>query len=133
MEDKYMILDQLHHLAIYDKDVQNYSEQLRYYIDSHNNTIQGLSQTMATMATINILRAKNIITDDEFCEEVNRLLSQRINIQLLEQNRDNILSAIEAEREYLQDLKEMHEDLQDREGTEAELSSEAIDEIFEGE
>ena len=127
-----MILDQLHHLAIYDSDEKQFSAELRSFIDSHNASIQSVSQTISVTALVNILLRKEIISYTEWTEQLETLLSRFGHIKAIETNRDLILEAIEAEKEYLNHLKEMHEDHETREGTETELSSETINELFEG-
>lgn len=104
---------------------KTYSPELNDAIIMHNNTVTSFAQGITMSAIINLLIKKNIITEDEFFAEVDEQVGSnniKHHIDAIAYNRDTILKCIEEEHAYMENLKEMHDDIMNREPTPIDIS-----------
>ena len=90
----------------------NYSPELNDAINMHNGSVTSFAQGITTTAILSLLIEKNIITDDEFIAKLDGYLNvRRMNVDHLTYNRDVLLKCMEDEKEYMNQVKAMHEDI----------------------
>lgn len=101
-----------------------FSEELNQYIRMHNKAISEFAQSITTASIVSLLIKKGILTDAEISEELTRVLNEnQSNIKQIENNRDMLYQLIEYETEYAQNLKDMHDNLSEQEGTEVTFTA----------
>ena len=103
---------------------ENYSEELLAYIRMHNKSISEFAESITIASLVSILIKKGIVTDDELSDELAFVMNtNHANIETLQENKNTILQLIEYEMEYSNNLKDMHDDLINREGVEMTLTA----------
>ena len=105
---------------------ENYSDEVNQYIRMHNKAISDFAQSVTISSVVSLLIKKGILTDDEITGELTTIINEnQSNIKQIEDNRNIICQLIEYEAEYAQNLKDMHNDLANREGIDVTLSADA--------
>lgn len=113
---------------------ENYSDELNQYIRSHNKSISEFAQSITIGSIVSLLIKKGILTDDEITNELTAIINEnQANIKQIEDNKVMLCQLIEYESEYIQNLKDMHDDLINREGTEVTLSADLGISVMENE
>lgn len=88
---------------------QDYSEELQNFINLHNTSISQLCQSILSGSILSILIKKGIITEEEFLKEFEEFFNSSGQKKVIENNRDQLLQCIEAEKEFNEGLKEIHD------------------------
>ena len=102
---------------------EEYSPEINNAINMHNNSISAFAQGVTASAIVALLIKKGIVTETEFLSELESLIESSTQKDAIIYNRDVLLQCIEEEKTYMQQLQDMHEDLEGRVGTTVDLTS----------
>ena len=94
----------------------DYSPEINDAINMHNSSIVAFSQGVTVSSLLTLLINKNIISEEEFANEMNRQIGLSDQHNVIMSNREILLSCIEQDAEYMAELKSVHESLAERDG-----------------
>lgn len=88
-----------------------FNEHLNDAINMHNGSVASFVQSLTTNSILSLLIKKGLISESEFAEELESQFNNSKQKEVVEYNRDILLQLVEEEFSYMNDLKEMHESM----------------------